>query len=93
MDFPHNIQFSQNKLSSQFLRPEELDSWRGPVSHPLIEPGALPAEGSVDFVEDIVVTPAPAQEVSDQRVQPDLGGTEKGVESQVELTLLEKPVT
>ena len=59
----------------------------------MIEPGALPAEGSVDFVEDIVVTPAPAQGVSDQRVQPDLGGTEKGVESQVELTLLEKPVT
>ena len=40
-----------------------------------------------------VVTPAPIQGVSDQRVQPDLGGTEKGVESKVELTLLEKPVT
>ena len=59
------------------------------TSHPVIEPGAVPLEGSVDIVEDsLVVTPAPAQGVFDQRVQPDLGGAEKGVDSQVELTLL-----
>ena len=63
------------------------------TSHPVIEPGAVPAEGSVDIVEgSLVVTPAPAQGVSEQRVQPDLVGTKKGVDSQVESILQGKPV-
>ena len=33
----------------------------GFVSHPVIEPGAVPAEGSVDIVDSLVVTLATAQ--------------------------------
>ena len=58
----------------------------------MIAPGAAPAEGSVVIDEDsLAVTPAPAQGVSEQRAQPVLGGTEKGVDSQVDLALLENP--
>ena len=62
------------------------------ASHPVIAPGAAPAEGSVITNEDsLAVTPAPAQGVSEQGAQPVLGGTEKGVDSQVDLALLGKP--
>ena len=58
----------------------------------MIAPGAAPAEGLVFTKDDnLVVTPAPAQGVPEQRVQPVLGGIEMGVDSQVDLTLLEKP--
>ena len=58
----------------------------------MIAPGAAPAEGLVVTNEDsLVVTPAPAQGVPEQRAQPVLGGIEMGVDSQVDLTLLEKP--
>ena len=51
------------------------------------------AKGSVDLVENgLVVTPSLAQEGLEQRVQPVLGDTENSVDSQVELTLLGKPV-
>ena len=62
------------------------------TSHPVIAPGAAPAEGSVVIDEDsLVVTPAPAQGVSEQRAQPVLVGTEKGLDSQVDLSLLGQP--
>ena len=62
------------------------------ASHPVIAPGAAPAEGSVFIDEDsLAVTPAPAQGVSEQRAQPVLVGAEKGVDSQVDLALLGKP--
>ena len=61
------------------------------TSHPVISPRT--AKGSVDLFEDgLVVTPSLTQEGLEQRVQPVLGDTENSVDSQVELTLLGKPV-
>ena len=69
----------------------------GPFSHPVVTNHPVialrTAKGSVDIVEDsLTVTPEPAQGVLEQRVQPVLGGTEKSIDSQVELTLLGKPI-
>ena len=51
------------------------------------------AKGSVNLVENgLVGTPSLAQEGLEQRVQPVLGATKNSVDSQVELTLLGKPV-
>ena len=62
----------------------------GPVSHPAS--GAAPAEGLVVNNEDNpVVSPDHTQGVSEHRALPGLGGIEKDVGSQVDVTLLEKP--
>ena len=92
----------QNRLARKLTKQSRLASWLiqgtvggGPVSHPVVTSHPVialrTAEGSVDIVENsLTVTPEPAQGVLEQQVQPVLRGTEKSVDSQVELILLGK---